>query len=115
MIFPCLAVQMLDTHLISLELTNVDRRQGRKLLLQDMDDEDIQSYIHDVIALDVDCQYERFAHLEGQRHPVSLDNVPVLGPTVLRRSVRLSEQALRRRHNRNFEHDTEHNCEDQSS
>lgn len=115
MIILCLAVKTLDTHLTSLESTIVDGQQERTLLLQDMNDEDIQCYIHDVIALDVDCQYERFAHLRGQRHPVSLDQVPVLGPTVLRRSVRLSEQALRDRHNRNCEHDAEYNCEDQSS
>lgn len=105
---------MLDTHLTSLELTIVDGQQERKLLPQDMDDEDIQCYIHDIIALDVDCQYEGFAHLEGQRHPVSIDKVPVLGPTLLRRSARLNEQALRHRHNRDCGHDAGHNCEDAS-
>ena len=80
-----------------------------------MDDEDIQCYIQDVIALDVDCQYERLAHVEGQQHPASLDRVPLLSPTVPRRSVRLSERALRRRHIRNCDHDAEQNCGDQSS
>jgi hypothetical protein len=80
-----------------------------------MNDEDIQCYIHDVIALDVDCQYERLAHVEGQQPPASLDRAPALSPPVLRRSVRLSEQALRRRHIRNCDHDAEHSYGDQSS
>ena len=80
-----------------------------------MNDEDIQCYIQDFIALDVDCQHERLAHVEDQQHPASLDRVPTLSPTVLRRSVRLSEQALRRRHIRNCDHDAEHSYGDQSS
>lgn len=80
-----------------------------------MDDDDIQCYIQDVIALDVDCQYERLAHVGGQQPPVSLDRAPALSPPILRRSMRLSEQASRRRHIRTCDHDAEHSYGDQSS
>lgn len=106
---------MLDAHLFSSKSTIVDGQQETKLILQDMNDEDIQCYIHDVIALEVDCQYERLVHVEGQQHPASPDGVPALSPTFLRRSVRLSEQAFRRHHKRKCDRDGEYNRGDQSS
>ena len=83
-------------NLISLRLRSVDKQQETKLLLQDMNDEDIWRYIHDVLALDIDCQYERFAGRDDERNLKGPDRAPSLDPSPPRRSVRLSQQTARR-------------------
>jgi hypothetical protein len=84
-------------NLISLRSRSVDRQQETKLILQDMNDEDIWRYVHEVLALDIDCQYERFAGRDEQRHPKGPDRALSLNPSPPRRSARLSQQTAQRR------------------
>lgn len=83
-------------HLISLRSRNIDGHQGTKLILQDMNDEDIWRYIHEVLALEVDCQYEGSARVDEQRHPKGPDRALPLDPSPPRRSLRLSQRTAQR-------------------
>ena len=82
---------------INLRSRSVDGRQETKLILQDMNDEDIRRYIHEVLTLDIDCQYERFSRRDEQRHPRESVKALSLNPSSPRRSLRLSQQIAKRR------------------
>lgn len=61
-----------------------------------MNDEDILRYIHEVLALDAECQYEKFTGRDDQRRVKGSNRVPSLKPSSPRRSIRLSQQNKRR-------------------
>lgn len=88
---------------ISLRSRNVDGQQETNLLLRDMTDEDILRYIHEVLALDINCQYERLVGRDDQEYPTGPDVSLLPQPSPPRRSVRLSQRTAKRRYTANDE------------
>lgn len=79
-----------------------------------MNDEDILHYIHEIMTLDSDCQYEGFARRTGQQHVEDLERAPSLDPSPPRRSVRIRQQNTRCRHDARDEDDVGHEHDEQS-